>query len=586
MASATSCSEEDFSCSICLDVFNSPVSTPCGHNFCRTCITTFWDDQAQYKCPVCNALFHTRPDLQVNTFISEGLHRSHPVVPLKEEYEVKTAQLGKIEAEVQQMIEERQRKIQGIKDTVDRIKADADRELADGVQVLTALKHCVEKYQDDLNQTVKEKLKSTEKEAEGLIKEQTFRSLKNPPPTRDWTMVEVLPPSYVGTLKRSLEQLEETLDIEMKKLPDLKPDGKKSSTHGHGRATPPPAGEGATQDHHQHVPGQGRAAEQGGAGLEADVKKATRAGRGEPEEPAGDLKTQELFKRVRSLLNKLTPQIFKPVMKQVFELQIDTEERLKGVTDLIFEKAISEPNFSVAYTNMCRCLMGLKVPTTDNPCQTLNFRKMLLNRCQMEFEKGNDNEKLFEKKQKELDTASEGEKQKLKDTLEEAKDKAHRRRLGNIEFIGGLFKLKMLTEHIMHDCIVKLLKKHDEESVECLCWLISNIGKDLDHWKAKPRMDQYFNMMGNIIKERKTASRSHFILQDVLDLRRNLWVPRHGKQGPKTIDQIHKDVELEEHREQMKVQQAILSKSSGGDRMEGRGGRGERGEEEEEEDEG
>ena len=84
-----------------------------------------------------------------------------------------------------------------------------------------------------------------------------------------------------------------------------------------------------------------------------------RAGRGEPEEPAGDLKTQELFKRVRSLLNKLTPQMFQPLMKQVTELQIDTEERLKGVTDLIFEKAISEPNFSVAYTNMCRCLMGV-----------------------------------------------------------------------------------------------------------------------------------------------------------------------------------------------------------------------------------
>ena len=50
----------------------------------------------------------------------------------------------------------------------------------------------------------------------------------------------------------------------------------------------------------------------------------------------------------------------------------------------------------------------------------------------------------------------------------------------------------------------------------------------------------------------------------------NLWVPRREKQGPKTIDQIHKDVELEEHREQMKVQQAILSKSSGGDRMGGK----------------
>ncbi|KAK0149145.1 Tripartite motif-containing protein 16 [Merluccius polli] len=342
MASAiTSWSEDNFSCSICLDVFNSPVSTPCGHNFCRTCITKFWDGQVQCKCPVCNKLFHARPDLQVNTFISEMVdqfrrsvrvkeqpcvepgevpcdvctgtqlkavksclvcftsychthleqhetvtrmkkhqlvepmdrledrmckkhnrllelfcqtdqvltdNKSHPVVPLEEEYEVKTAQLGKMESEVQQMIQERKQKIQEINDTVQRSKADADREIADGEQVLTALMRCVEKQRDDFNQTVKEKLKSTEKQAEGIIKQleqeiedltnrssevkqlthtedhlhflQTFTSLENPPPTRDWTTVEVRPPSYVGTLRRSLDQLEETLNMEMKKVPD------------------------------------------------------------------------------------------------------------------------------------------------------------------------------------------------------------------------------------------------------------------------------------------------------------------------------------------------------------------------------
>ncbi|XP_059929657.1 zinc finger protein RFP-like [Gadus macrocephalus] len=175
-------------------------------------------------------------------------HKSHPVVPLKEEYEVKTAQLGKIEAEVPQKIQERKQKIKEIKDTVELSNKDADREIAHGGQVFTALIGCVEKGRDEFNQTVQEKLKSTEKQAEDPIKEleqeiedltnrssevkrlshtedhlhflQTFRSLKDPPPTRDWTTVEVRPPSYKGTLRRSLEQLEETLNMEMKKLPD------------------------------------------------------------------------------------------------------------------------------------------------------------------------------------------------------------------------------------------------------------------------------------------------------------------------------------------------------------------------------
>ncbi|KAK1790687.1 hypothetical protein P4O66_014551, partial [Electrophorus voltai] len=304
-------------------------------------------------------------------------------------------------------------------------------------------------------------------------------------------------------------------------------------------------------------------------------KPSTKKGRGRvPETDEDDpevAKTQELLRRVRSVLNKLTPQMFQPLMKQVMELTIDTEERLKGVIDLIFEKAISEPNFSVAYANMCRCLMGLKVRTSDKTGATVNFRKLLLNRCQKEFEKDKDDDEIFEHKQKELDAASEEEeRQRLVEELEDAKDKARRRSLGNIKFIGELFKLKMLTEPIMHDCIVKLLKNHDEESLECLCRLLSTIGKDLDFEKAKPRMDQYFNQMEKIIKERKTSSRIRFMLQDVLDLRRNNWVPRRGDQGPKTIDQIHKEAELEEHREQIKVQQQLLSKK---DSSQGRGGR-------------
>nr|XP_045754490.1 eukaryotic translation initiation factor 4 gamma 3 isoform X15 [Mirounga angustirostris] len=73
-----------------------------------------------------------------------------------------------------------------------------------------------------------------------------------------------------------------------------------------------------------------------------------------------NIKTQELFRKVRSILNKLTPQMFNQLMKQVSGLTVDTEERLKGVIDLVFEKAIDEPSFSVAYANMCRCLVTVR----------------------------------------------------------------------------------------------------------------------------------------------------------------------------------------------------------------------------------
>ncbi|XP_037623870.1 zinc finger protein RFP-like [Sebastes umbrosus] len=352
--SAASCllTEHQFLCSICLDVFTDPVATPCGHNFCKTCITQHWDIKVPFQCPNCKEVFNTRPELRVNTFISEmaaqfrqsaqqkassssseqqaakpgevpcdvctgtklkalksclvclesycethlephltrsGLkrhqlidpvenlegrmctkhdkllelfcktdqmcvcmlctysdHKTHDVVPLKEEYEGKKAELGKTEAEIQQMIQKRQLKIQEMKHSVGLSKEDADREIADGVQVFTALKESVERSQAELIDTIKEKQRKTEKQAEGFIKEleqeiselkkrstevvqlsrsedhlqllQSFTSLNATPPTKDWTEVEVCPPSYEGTLRRAVNQLEETLSKQMKKL--------------------------------------------------------------------------------------------------------------------------------------------------------------------------------------------------------------------------------------------------------------------------------------------------------------------------------------------------------------------------------
>ncbi|XP_053195093.1 E3 ubiquitin-protein ligase TRIM39-like [Scomber japonicus] len=71
--SAASClrSEDQFLCSICLDVFTDPVSTPCGHNFCKNCINEHWNSNDLYLCPLCKKVFNTRPELHINTLLSE-----------------------------------------------------------------------------------------------------------------------------------------------------------------------------------------------------------------------------------------------------------------------------------------------------------------------------------------------------------------------------------------------------------------------------------------------------------------------------------------------------------------------------------
>uniref|UniRef100_UPI0037E93310 E3 ubiquitin-protein ligase TRIM39-like n=1 Tax=Semicossyphus pulcher TaxID=241346 RepID=UPI0037E93310 len=71
--SAASCllSEDQFLCSICLDVFTDPVAIPCGHNFCKTCITHHWDVNERCECPLCKDVFERRSELRVNLVLSE-----------------------------------------------------------------------------------------------------------------------------------------------------------------------------------------------------------------------------------------------------------------------------------------------------------------------------------------------------------------------------------------------------------------------------------------------------------------------------------------------------------------------------------
>ncbi|NXO73577.1 TRI25 ligase, partial [Phainopepla nitens] len=59
--------EEELTCSICLSLFTSPVTVPCGHNFCASCLELTWAGlSGNYSCPQCRAKFPVRPELQEN----------------------------------------------------------------------------------------------------------------------------------------------------------------------------------------------------------------------------------------------------------------------------------------------------------------------------------------------------------------------------------------------------------------------------------------------------------------------------------------------------------------------------------------
>ncbi|XP_062849504.1 zinc-binding protein A33-like [Trichomycterus rosablanca] len=350
MASSSSLlSEDQLQCSICLDVFTDPVTTPCGHNFCMTCLKEFWDTSSYCQCPVCKMDFPKRPELHVNTFISglaaqfrkqvqvksisttgepakslvlcdicseekhealksclicmasycnthlephqrvsslkkhklidpvenledyicqkherplemfcrddqtcvcqfctEGDHKNHNTVSIEEESAEKKTECKNKQAEIEQMIQDRLKKIEKIKHSVEVKKKNTEKEKADSIEIFRALIRSIERNQAEMLKVMEEKQRAAERQAEEFIKDleqeitelkrrnteleqisntedhlhllQIYPSLCRPPPTNNWTDVSIQSHLNVETLRRARDQLKECVDEEMKKV--------------------------------------------------------------------------------------------------------------------------------------------------------------------------------------------------------------------------------------------------------------------------------------------------------------------------------------------------------------------------------
>ncbi|XP_060927592.1 tripartite motif-containing protein 16-like [Limanda limanda] len=67
---------ERFCCWICVDLLKDPVTTGCGHSYCKSCINTHWDkeeERGSYSCPQCRQTFTPRPVLETSTMLADSL---------------------------------------------------------------------------------------------------------------------------------------------------------------------------------------------------------------------------------------------------------------------------------------------------------------------------------------------------------------------------------------------------------------------------------------------------------------------------------------------------------------------------------
>ncbi|KZT58709.1 ARM repeat-containing protein [Calocera cornea HHB12733] len=300
--------------------------------------------------------------------------------------------------------------------------------------------------------------------------------------------------------------------------------------------------------------------------------------------------TPEMVERkVKALLNKLTLEKFDSISDQIVAFANRSEQETDGhtlihVIKLVFEKATDEPAWSEMYARLCRKMMERISPKVFD-VQVKNsegalivggqlFRKYLLNRCQEDFERG-----YIQRRQLAEESAAAGQPQQKEgeevmfSEAYYATQKAKRRGFGLVKLIGELFKLQMLTERIMHECIRKMLanvEHPEEEEVESLCKLLATVGQQLDTEKAKAHMTIYFQRMKEMVKilreraERgEVSSRMMFMLQDIIDLREKFnWEPRKKSagQGPMTIAEVHQAALREEAQKEADKQRQAMSR--------------------------
>ncbi|XP_078463377.1 eukaryotic translation initiation factor 4 gamma 2 [Lampetra fluviatilis] len=257
-------------------------------------------------------------------------------------------------------------------------------------------------------------------------------------------------------------------------------------------------------------------------------------------------RNEAIFRKVRGILNKLTPEKFDKLCLELLNVGIDSKLILKGIILLIFEKALEEPKYSSLYSQLCQRLAE-DAPNFDGPPlegpgrhkHNSSFRRLLIAKLQDEFENRTKKLEGFDNRDSPLSPEE-----------DEQRTIAKLKMLGNIKFIGELGKLDLLHESILHRCIKTLLEKKKRvalkdmaEDLECLCQIMRTVGPRLDHDKARSLMDQYFLRMQSLMANKDLPARIRFLLQDTVELRLNKWVPRKAfsDNGPKPISQIRQD---------------------------------------------
>ncbi|EGZ21448.1 hypothetical protein PHYSODRAFT_491686, partial [Phytophthora sojae] len=176
----------------------------------------------------------------------------------------------------------------------------------------------------------------------------------------------------------------------------------------------------------------------------------------------------------------------------------------------------------------------------------ITFTRLLVYRCQGEFEKTEE-----KKEEEEVDPRR----------REILAMRAKAKMLGNIRFIGELYKVDLIKQSGVQGCIFYLLglelipgedgQEHqaqavrfpDEQDLEALCKMLATAGKKFDQPKTKTIMKIIILRMVELSDDTRLPSRARFLVKDVLETRDHMWEPRRKELQQKTLEEVRREAQ-------------------------------------------
>lgn len=242
-----------------------------------------------------------------------------------------------------------------------------------------------------------------------------------------------------------------------------------------------------------------------------------------------DVQSEEKYScDLQRILNKATPGNLKKCMQSIVGITNNVESKEKTLAVLLFKNGVCNPTYSEMFAHICYFLCQAPQKQAGNfDLNRACFKEILFEECNKEFANQNLTRKLLQERKCKVFEVEDKNKAWIKDI--ELDERSHRERMeANVKFIGKLFKLKVIPEHIMYDCFRKLLQVNSIEFLQdqlyCLSKLLMCVGKTLNSLD-KDKFTKVIFELEKVSKE-MAVTRIKFSLQDVLDCHNNNWVPR------------------------------------------------------------